>query len=412
VSEIEQALAALDEDGLVRLALDATSIASPVGDNAELVRFLDEHMRAQGLRSFVQWFAPPQANVVGTLQGTGGGRSLMINVNAESDFFPFETTVPPARIVDDEWISGWGVWNMKSPLVAAIAAATAVHEAGVELSGDVLVAGVAAMIDQQTVETRIADQPRQGYGLGTKYLLARGAVADMAVCATPTSFKLVRQHLGTTGVRIDVAGPPLFDGTVEDFTGTIHRNRPTSESVAQQLADVVNALNAWIPDYVSRNTVDGVIPYIRFAGIEAGRPWAPVPASDGSLFVYVNTPPDAGLTDVLGEIRSVLDAARASRPYLDASAEAISVNPSVSVAEDHPIVTELQAAHAAVHGEQPEPATVVWHSDASVLAHFGVPSVSYGMPGRYTPGEGEAVRIEDLVACARVFTELIVRVCR
>ncbi|HEU4720615.1 MAG TPA: M20/M25/M40 family metallo-hydrolase [Gemmatimonadaceae bacterium] len=410
--DIDKALAAIDEERLVKLAIDAASIASPLGDDAELARFLDEHMRAHGLRSRLQWLDPTRANVLGSIEGSGGGRRLMLNVNTENDFAPDATTVAPAR-VDGGWLTGAGIWNMKGALVAAIEAATAVRASGVELTGDALVAGVAAMMDMAPVETRLSGTQHTGFGAGTRHMLVEGVAADMAVVGTPTSFRMLRQQFGTSAVRIDVVGKPFFYETVDSVLGNFTDMNPAGESPIQQIADVVQAVHEWIPDYARRTAVEGVRPYVRIAGIESGKPWLPTAAEDGSIFVYVGTPPGAGLSDALDELRAVVDGVRrAKHPQLDARVELYSVNPAPFVAEDHPLVAELAAAHESVHGEQLEAAVAIWHSDSSVLARNGIPAVSYGMPGRLEPTGDESVRVADLVACARVYAELIVRVCR
>lgn len=410
---IEETLAALDEDRLVALALEIASIPSPVGSPNEVARFLRDRMREEGLSARLHPYPPGQTNVLGTLEGSGGGRRLMFTSNMETDFFPEAVSVPPARVVDGDWISGAGIWNMKGVLVAALAAAAAVRKAGVELAGDVLIAGVASMIDQAPVETRIAGEPLQGYGIGTKQLLAQGAVADLCVVGTPTSFKLVRQRFGATGVRIDVRAQPYLSGTLEDVTGDpAGFMAPAGANAVEHAAEIVAALRAWTPDYQRRNMVDGVAPWIRIAGIEGGVPWTPVPAAECSIFAFVGTPPGAPPRAVLDELRAVLAGVREQRPELDARAELYSVNPGPTVPADSPIAAATRAAHADVFGSEPQEAVVVWHTDASPLAVHGIPSVDYGLPGRYSPErEEEAVRIPDLVNCARVYADLIVRLC-
>ncbi len=410
---IDAVQTALDEDALVELAMELANVPSPVGHAGPFAQHFCDRMRDAGLAARVHPFPPDQSNALGVLEGTGGGRRLMFNATMETDFFPDAASVPPARIVDGDWLAGFGIWNMKGALAAALAAAAAVRKAGVELPGDVLIAGVAGMIDQAPVATRIAGEQFQGYGVGTKHLLAQGGHADLCVVGTPTSFKLVTKHFGTTGVRIDVRVKPYLTGPIEDVTGDpAGFMAPAGANAVEQAAEIVQALRAWIPDYQRRNTVDGVPPWIRIAGIEAGMPWLPVPAAEGSVFVFVGTPPHAPTTAVLDDVRSLLAAVRERTPDVEARAELYAVNPGPSVPDDHPLVTALRASHAGVFGSEPEEPLVVWHSDSSPLAVHGIPSVNYGPAGRLTPErEDEAVRIPDLVRCARVYADLIVRVC-
>jgi len=411
---VGSAFAALDQDKLVRLAMDLCNIPSPLGDSDKLARFFSDRMQEEGLISRLQPFASDRSNVLGILKGSGGGRTLMFNGTMENDLSPDATSVPTARIVDGEWISGVGIWDMKASLAAALAAASAVRKAGIGLSGDVLIAGVVGMMDEASVETRLKGKMIEGYGTGTKHLLARGITADFGVVGTPTSFKLVQQHFGITAVRIDVLVKNASLDTIDDFTSPTLFSQPASNAV-REAAEIVQALDEWMPDYQRRNTVVDQAPQVKISAIEGGLPSFASDPEKSSIFIFVATPPGARATPVLDEIRAILAMVCGRRPNVEARAETYLTDPLHFVPDDNPIVTTLRAAHADVFGRKPDSAIVQWHSDAGLLTQQGIPSVDYGPAGKLTTSpEGavqEFVRISDLISCTRVYIDLIVRVC-
>jgi acetylornithine deacetylase/succinyl-diaminopimelate desuccinylase-like protein len=108
------------------------------------------------------------------------------------------------------------------------------------------------------------------------------------------------------------------------------------------------------------------------------------------------------------ELRAVV--AGAGLPAtVTAKVEAFAANLGPKVAEDALVVQALAASHRAVFGRPVQEAVVQWHSDASTLAERGLQPVNYGLPRR--DPDSELVAIEDLVRCARVYAEMIVRVC-
>ena len=101
-----------------------------------------EMMRALGMETTEYEPEPGRVSVVGTLPGTGGGRSLLLyghmdTVNVEGMAEPFSAEVRGGRMY------GRGTYDMKGGLAACVAAAKAVIDSGVLLAGDLSVVGVA-----------------------------------------------------------------------------------------------------------------------------------------------------------------------------------------------------------------------------------------------------------------------------
>jgi acetylornithine deacetylase len=340
----------------------------------------------------------------------------MLVGHLETGGYPDEAGIPPARIIHDRWISAIGIWNMKGALASYVAAVLAVRNAGLELAGDVTIAGVAGTHDETLVESRLQGKREQGYSVGTRHLLSHGGVADFGIVGEPTSFHLVEQHFGMTGIRIDIQRQPASNQSqsVDDLISIDPAvDAPPSDAISK-IGELIQALRIWIPHYQERNRISGKPPLVTIPGIEGGNPWMRTPAQASSIFVFAGTPPGSDASRVLQEVRSVID--QIQDADFKVWAELFLVDPGPSVPDDCAVAVAVSRAHEDVFGHPPPIAVVDWHTDAGPLAQYGIPAVNYGPSGRFIFSANgrplnELVRIADLVSCAKVYVSAIVRVC-
>ena len=121
---------------------------------------------------------PKRNNVVGTIKGSGGGKSLIFNGHID--------TVPTGRAEDWKFsdpfsgsiennnIYGRGSCDMKGGVVAHAMAATALHRADVQLKGDLILESV--------VGEEVMD-----HEAGTTATIKRGYRADAAIVSEPSA---------------------------------------------------------------------------------------------------------------------------------------------------------------------------------------------------------------------------------
>ena len=82
------------------------------------------------------------------------------------------------------------------------------------------------------------------------------------------------------------------------------------------------------------------------------------------------------------------------------------------IAEDHPLVDAVDAAHAEVFGAQPERDVTRWFSDASALTRYGVATVNYGTStGLLDTVKGENLEIDGLAKTADVYARAAMKIC-
>ncbi len=409
---VRKALDKIDRDRLVKLVVDLTNIPSPTGEEAEMARAYREVLASAGMRATLQPVGDGRYNAIGILEGAGGGKTLMFNGHLDTSFggelgdrgIGFRTE---GKVVDSEWIYGMGSFNMKTALAAYTVAVEALRAAGVKLAGDVVIAGVAGEIEKAPLG-RFEGRNYQGYGVGTKFAISHGAVADACILGEPTGLKLVAAHGGSAWVKIELPGVLSHTAWAD-----------ASRNAIVRASRIVAALEKWIPAYQKRNARGEFYPRVNIAAIDGGWPWRGSRSPDScAIYVDVRMPPDALPIAVLREIRGVVAELRASDASLDAVVDLYGSNPGTSIAADHELIGRIEAAHAAEFGKPPERAVENWYSDAAHMNRYGIPSVNYGAAGRirtggagWSPNQGEHVHIGDLVAITRVYTRVIMNYC-
>jgi acetylornithine deacetylase len=133
-------------------------------------------------------------NLVATLRGTGGGRSLILNGHVD--------TMPPGdqeKWTFDPWggqidggsMYGLGVCDMKAGVAAMILGVRFLQELGLEVKGDVLVQSV---VDEE------------GGGNGTLACVVEGFMADAAIVTEPTRLHVQPATRGVLLLQVDVEG--------------------------------------------------------------------------------------------------------------------------------------------------------------------------------------------------------------
>lgn len=146
---------------------------------------------------FSRMFAPPlkdRPNVVGTLKGRGGGRSLLFNGHAD-----VVSPEPVANWKHDPWgadiedgkVFGRGACDMKGGIAAHIMAARILRDEGIELKGDLI------------IESPIEEE---GPGTGTLACQARGYRADAGIVTEPTNNRIMTSFVGGVYPMIFIEG--------------------------------------------------------------------------------------------------------------------------------------------------------------------------------------------------------------
>lgn len=146
---------------LVEMTRALVEIPSPTGEEGALAGYVAERFAELGLATELQEVEPGRNNVVARWAGTGNGPSLLFNghfdtgVSGREEGLPFGLR-PKATIVDDDWIYGLGVSNMKVAFACYLGAIRLLQRAGLRPSGDLLVAGVVGETEKAPINQHAA----------------------------------------------------------------------------------------------------------------------------------------------------------------------------------------------------------------------------------------------------------------
>ncbi|MGB1842000.1 MAG: ArgE/DapE family deacylase [Longimicrobiales bacterium] len=337
--------------------------------------------------------------VIGTLEGRGGGPSLILNGHV--DVVPpgdeaLWSSPPFEPVVRDGRLYGRGSLDMKAQLAAGLAALRAVSDAGVELSGSVHLQSVVGEEDG---------------GIGTLAATLRAGGADGAIVMEPTGLTVAPVQAGCVNFRIRVPGRAAH-GAVRDEGISAFENAFRIYAAVQALEAERNRNAVRDPLYSAFST-----PYPISIGTMSGGDWASSVPDHASMEGRLGVRPD----ESLDEARSSLEAAVAAAARADAF---LTDHPPVvewwggrflpaKTPVDDPLVRTLSRSVTEELGAAAVLEGVTFGADAGLLQHLAkMPVVLFGAGDiRRAHRPDEYVEIAQLETMARSLARAIVRFC-
>ncbi len=366
-----------------------------------LAAYMAEQMTALGLEAGLRPVEGERVNAVGTWRGTGGGKSLLFNGHLDTNPVSEGWTVDPwGGKVDDKFIYGIGVSNMKAGDAAYFCAVRTLIQAGVQLKGDVILTFVVGEL--------------QG-GVGTLALIEQGLRADYFVNSEPTDLAALTMHAAAFTFVIELIGKTRHLSKREEAVDAIlaacdliprldamkFSNAPTPEHAAinRLHVGVVHGalgkdLHEWRPPQVGD--------FVRIKG--SGR-YAPGQTEEGAL----------------ADLRAELDALERRFPGLKTTLTpehqlGRPAMPSFEVSRNSPIVRAINGAYREVRGvDQPTGAITppgYYGTDAAHLFRkAGMEGIVCGPGGRYNTMPDERVDIVDFIDMVKIYMLTILTIC-
>ena len=278
--------------------------------------------------------------------------------------------------MDDEWIFGMGSFNMKSAMGTYICAVEAIRKAGIRLKGDVVIAGVAGEIEKAPVNDHEGPQ-YQGYGVGTKFAITHGAIADYCILGEPTNMMLIpaplRQLLGEDHRAGTPYSPPgqKWKKCHQQIPGGTGRHPRVDSRLLR-------------PQQPRRFPAAGERVRWRRAGAGAART-----PDNCVIYMDVRTLPEDLPLKAYNDVRAMIARVVDDNPQLAGTkVETFMSVPGTSIPDDHALVQHVIKAHSDQLGKAPEMGIETWMSDAAHMNRYGIPTVNYGSAGRIRSGGG------------------------
>lgn len=408
-----RALEAIDLDGLIGCLAELIPFRSLGGDEGPIQDHIAARMAEIGfdvdawdidldaLRRHPSYSADIEREsargVVGRL-GRGDGPTLVLNghVDVVDAGEPRLWTVPPWKAtVKSGRVYGRGSTDMKGGLCCALFAAKAVHDAGVELPGSVLVHSVVGEEDG---------------GMGTLAAIQRGHVGEAAIVLEPTELAIAPAQAGALNFRLTVPGRAAHGALRAEGESPFDHYVPLYEAMRALEA----TRNEGVDDPLF---ADYELPFALCIGTVRSGIWSSTVAEtlvcEGRLGVAVDEDPD----DARRALERTIREAAARDPWLRDHPPVLAWVGArfapASIAPDHFLVSALAAAHEDAGGGSAIVRGVPYGADMRLLVNEGgVPTVIYG-PGdvRRAHAPDEFVPIDDLASVTRTLVLAILRLC-
>jgi acetylornithine deacetylase len=414
LTDIErQALASLDEAGLLRTLRELLRIPSVTGREAEAQRWLSEQMQAAGLEvdlwvidvdelresddfpgMEVERSGHQALGLVGSWRGSEGEASTVRSLafNGHIDVVPTGERSnwahdPWGAEQDDEYIYGRGACDMKGGLIAAFYAIKAIKEAGIPLRGSLQLQSVIGEEDG---------------GLGTFATLKRGHTASAAIICEPTRLQLIPAQAGALTFTLRVPGKSAHASVRLEGVSAIEKYL----DIHRVLMQLEHARNHKVQHPLLGKLT---LPYpLSIGRIQAGNWSSTVPEElfcEGRIGVAIGESPQE-VRELFAETLRTLWVAD---PWLRQHPLEIGWTggqfASGEIPSNHPLVQLCGECILELSGRKPEIQGAPYGSDLRLLVNQGrTPALLFG-PGdvRVAHMPDERVRISEVVQAAQAY---------
>jgi acetylornithine deacetylase len=381
----------VDRDYLLAILTDFVRINSinpsldPSGaGEGEIAAYITDAMHKLQLEVVTHEPEPGRPSVVGTLRGTGGGRSLMLNghvdtVAIDDMLDPFSAAVRNGKMY------GRGAYDMKCGLAACMTAVKALVDAGVSLTGNVLIAAVA---DEEYAS------------LGTTEVIKHHQV-DGAIVTESTELDICIAHRGYIHIEVETIGLAAHGSRFEEG---IDANMRMGYLLAE--------LDKLEKDLRARKGHPLIGPPSLHAGVLKGGTGPSTYSASCKLVIERRTIPSETESQVVSEIQTIIDELTAADPSFKATLKILLTRNAFEVDPEQDLVKVLQQSANEVLGEQPELVGQPYWMDTALLSDAGVETVAMGPIGAGAHSKEEWVDLDSVVKMAEVLVQATLTYCQ
>ena len=355
---------------------------------------------ASGKQDVLNYINRP--NVVGTLPGKGGGKSLLINGHIDT------VTVEPrsdwtqdpfgAHIVGDR-LYGRGSADMKGGLIAAMCAIKTLVQCDAALKGDLLFSSVVN---------------EEHSGNGALSMICRGITADAAIVCEPSGNNVFTATPGDVYWEATVDGRPRSPGA------RWKDHKLEGVSGIEKLPLIIEGLLALEKEY-NKKTPDLLYsdnhPFSCVIGEISGGSYATVTASQCTMKGCVYFGHGLGtVQDIMNDIKHHIEKATRKDPWFEKHPVRVSFlhhRNSSKCPPEHHIIDTVSKSVDFVSGRPPKIGGAPYGSDMDMLVNqAGIPTVILG-PGSIAHAHkpDEHVSIEQYIACIKSLALSMYRWC-
>jgi acetylornithine deacetylase len=351
---------------------------------AEIAAHVAKELKELGLDVTVSEIAPGRVNVVGTLKGSGGGKSLLLNAHLDTVGVEGMSIDPFGGELKEGRMYGRGAQDMKGSLAAMIAAAKAIVEAGIRLRGDLLITGV-------------ADEEHSS--LGTEALV-KEFKADGAIVTEPTDMHICRAHRGFIWFEVETIGRAAHGSR---YNEGIDANMRMGRFLAE--------LEKLEQELLHRQPHELAGPPSLHAALIQGGTEISKYAERCKLTIERRTVPGETVEAATAELQEIIDRLAEQDSSFKATVKATFWREPFEVESDVEIVRIIDKVLNERLGHHPEHTGQTFWTDAALLAEAGMETVLLGPTGYGLHSAEEWVEMKSVVDLAHVLAETAIQYC-
>ena len=362
---------------------------------ADVVKFLVGYLENLGFETRVFEVAPNRPNLMVEWDSGRPGKLLLLeghtDVVTEGDLRAW-TRDPFSGDIEDGCLWGRGSADMKGGLAAAIVALTTIKNHARELTGSVR---LLIPCDEEGMMTGIKRMVADGWAFKPD-----GTPADGAIICEPEENELCLWQRGGIRVAIRFHGKQAHGAMPYAGINPI----PWLARTVLEIRELERALKLETGFHEMLG-----FPSITPTVISAGSlPQLNVMPGEALLALDIRTVPGVDHGQLHARLKAILEKLQTEETDFRVSYEIIDDRPWTATDPSSSIVQALIAAHPFSLAREPRFGGVPGTTDGTFLHKAGVPIVTVGPGDREIPHQvGEFVRLEELIASARLYTATI-----
>ena len=389
---------------LVRLTQDMVRIESLSGKEGELAKFISEKMEVLG---FDQVHIDEVGNAVGVVGGKMEPDALMFNGHMDH--------VPPGDMPDPysgeirdgsgfglsgDVIVGRAASDMKGALAAMIVAGSVLRSLNLCLKRKMVVAGVVL---------------EETNGLGSRHLAEKGPRCGGVVIGESTNLDVALGNRGSVGATITTQGVSCHASAPERGINALYKMMPVLEGIRKAAGTLPShpalGKSSMVATTISISpNVKNVLPNLCTVGLD------------------IRNTPNLGSEEIVRRLNDVVKEARMRDSEVNAKVELQrrrlscytgyeteieAMTPPFYVEPQTPLAQLTKKTADRVLGKESRFKVWTFATDGCFFANQGIPTVGFG-PGeeRFAHSSADNIRINDLVASAKVYAALAASYCQ
>ncbi len=359
------------------------SLVPGAAGEAEIASYLKDWMESLGLETELVEVEPSRPNVVGTLRGSGGGKSLMLNGHTDTVGVDYMTIDPFDPVIKDGKLYGRGSFDMKGSLAASMAAVKAIVDSGDQLKGDVI---VAAVCDEEFAS------------IGTEHLM-EDTLVDAAIIGEPTFFNVQIAHKGFAWIDITTHGIAAHGSMYQfgvDAIVKMGHFLMGIEAIQGMLEETKHSLVG--PGSIHASIISGGVELSTYPDrckLEAERRLIPGETRE----------------DVEDEMKGLIQSLMEEDTKFKADYEITFFREPMEISPDEDICQVLKQGSLEVLGKEPQWVGGSGWMDTQIIHDKGIPAVAFGPSGFGAHGAEEWIDLDSVFKAAEVQEYVIRKFC-